>query len=236
MDQIPSSLPAPDPFDPQKLLRILEEGQAKLLLAAQEWGMTGDQPFANFVAALLQTQRRFAETNLAGLTDLHRLIANARLLTEGDILRQKQIAAETARLMVELRQLVTSIVSDAQEERRTLNRSMLDAVLLGIFKALEKPLGYRAIQHRNNTLVGLSGLSLAAGGLLVVFGYGLSVWNDWTGSARLDHLRVAVARCEAGEAGEAVEDANKVRYCLLCSLLPRDYVPVRAAETEARSR
>ncbi len=236
MNQHLSLLSVPAPLDPEALLRALDEEHANVLRAAKEWGMGTDQPFAVFVETLLQAQRRLAMFSLAFVGEVNRITADARQAAEDDLAGHKQVLKNSMGLLAELRRLVTTTVSDAQDERRTLDRSMKDAVLPMMFKALEKPLVIEAMRHRDTSAIGMVTLWTAIGGLLVLFGFSVSVWNDWTGSARLDHLRVAVARCQAGEAGEAVEDANKERYCLLRSLLPRDYVPVRAAEAEARSR
>lgn len=233
MDMLPADNSTPDPLDLRHFTKVTEAEHAEILEAARAMGIQSGEPFGLLLTAMLGAQRRSAGASMATVAELSRIISNARLATEGDILRQRQIQKETAELHVDLRRAVTDAVGGAAEERRSVRDNLIKEVLPSVTKALAKPLVIRERRHNYLTLVSGALVVITATSVVFLVGFSLALWTDWRGSKRLDDLQMALARCETST---SVSDVHGNLYCSLASLLPKDADPVRATEGHTHPR
>ena len=233
MEMLPTDNSTLGFFDLRHLAETFEAEHEAILETARQSGIRRDEPMGLLLSAMLQTQRRCAEASITTVAELSRIVANAQLAVEGNVVRQRQIQRETVELNGELRRSVNEAMTGARQERQDLHKDLVTVVLPQVRKALERPLVISEKRHNYTTLLSVTLVVVGILALTFFTGMFLPLWTDWRGSERLSDFQLALDRCLVAE---PVHDAHGTRYCPTNSFLPRWQDPARADEGHAPPR
>lgn len=196
--------------------------------AARDWGMNVDELEGRFVSALLAAIAASGRSNIAGLSDIEKLLDGARAAGDVELRRLKILLDGGEQVLRMAEEGARAVVATAQKTQADYDLSVakLGKEMAGkLLAETQKWLVLKQTSRNRRDAWRLAGWASAATLALFIGGYELRAWQDAAAAEAVVAMEQGGAQCFAAPLWVSGANGERRAACLFEQIFPKEPSP-----------